>query len=214
MWFYKGIKVNISATTQNFIVALIYKIIPVQIGTIIAENTKNSLKSVPHTIESSIQNCEKFSPIVKLKLALFSSATAIVTPLLLIALMQSIKRWQLIAHKVYCEEKHTKVLQTCNFLSPMHFMFTGVTNAIGSISQDKQQLYVSNKNANLCKNAKNTKYSLTKQIKTNGSFFLHKKQCFNWFVQLATTTGCMKTIYNSVQDPEWLFPARWEKHPA
>ena len=29
MWFYKGIKVNISATTQKFIVALIYKIDPV-----------------------------------------------------------------------------------------------------------------------------------------------------------------------------------------
>ena len=91
MWFYKGIKVNISATMQKFIVALIYKINPVQITTIIAENTKNSLNSVPHTIESSIQNCEKFSPIVKLNLAFFSSATAIVTPLLLIALMLSIK---------------------------------------------------------------------------------------------------------------------------
>ena len=69
MWFYKGIKVNISATMQKFAVALIYKTNPVQITTIIAENTKNLLNSVPHTIESSIQNCEKFSPIVKLKLA-------------------------------------------------------------------------------------------------------------------------------------------------
>ena len=77
---------------QKFIVALFYKINPVQITTIIAENTENSLNSVPHTIESSIQNCEKFSPIVKLNLALFSSAMAIVTPLLLIALMQSIKK--------------------------------------------------------------------------------------------------------------------------
>ena len=54
MWFYKGIKVNISATMQNFVVALIYKINPVQITTIIAENTENS-----------------FSPIVKLNLAFF-----------------------------------------------------------------------------------------------------------------------------------------------
>ena len=50
MWFYKGIKVNISATTQKFVVASIYKINPVQITTIIAENTENSLNSVPHTI--------------------------------------------------------------------------------------------------------------------------------------------------------------------
>ena len=65
MWFYKGIKVNISATTQKFIVALIYKIHPIQITTIIAENTKNSLNSVPHTIENiQLNNCEKFSPIV------------------------------------------------------------------------------------------------------------------------------------------------------
>ena len=76
---------------QKFIVVLFYKINPVQITTIIAENTENLLNSVPHTIESSIQNCEKFSPIVKLNLALFSSATAIVTPLLLIALTLSIK---------------------------------------------------------------------------------------------------------------------------
>ena len=76
---------------QKFIVALIYKTNPVQITTIIVENTENSLNSVPHTIESSIQNCEKFSPIVKLNLAFFSSAMAIVSPLLLIAFMQSIK---------------------------------------------------------------------------------------------------------------------------
>ena len=69
MWFYKGIKVNISAIIQKFIVALFYKINPVQITTIIAENTENSLNSEPHTIESSIQICEKFSSIVKLNLA-------------------------------------------------------------------------------------------------------------------------------------------------
>ena len=91
MWFYKGIKVNISAITQKFIVALFYKINPVQITTIIAENTENSLNLVPHTIEKFNSNCEKFSPIVKLNLALFSSSTAIVAPLLLIALTLSIK---------------------------------------------------------------------------------------------------------------------------
>ena len=40
MWFYKGIKVNILATTQKTNVALISKINPVQITTIIAENMK------------------------------------------------------------------------------------------------------------------------------------------------------------------------------
>ena len=53
MWFYKGIKVNILATTQKkTAVALIYKINPVQITTIIAENTENSLNLVPNTIEN------------------------------------------------------------------------------------------------------------------------------------------------------------------
>ena len=70
----------------------IYKINPVQITTITAENTENSLNSVPHTIEKyPIQNCEKFSPIVKVNLALFSSVIAIIVPLLLIALMLSVK---------------------------------------------------------------------------------------------------------------------------
>ena len=72
MWFYKGIKVNISATTQKFVVALIYKINPVQITTITAENTENLLNSVPHTIENiQFKNCENFSPIVKLKFGTF-----------------------------------------------------------------------------------------------------------------------------------------------
>ena len=92
MWFYKGKNINIQATTQNFIVALFYKINPVQNTTIIAEYTENLLNSVPHTIEIIIQISEKFSPIVKQNLAFFSSATAIVTPLLQIALMQSVKK--------------------------------------------------------------------------------------------------------------------------
>ena len=91
MWFYKGIKVNISAITQKFIAALIYKNKPLQITTIIGENTENLLNLVPNTIENSFQSCEKFSPIVKLNLAFFSSATAIVTSLLLITLMLSVK---------------------------------------------------------------------------------------------------------------------------
>ena len=94
MWFYKGIKVNISATTQKFIVAIIYKMNPIQITTITAENSENSLNLVPHTIGNiQFKNCEKSSPIVRLYLA-FSQVPRL---LLLIALMPSIERQQLIA---------------------------------------------------------------------------------------------------------------------
>ena len=92
MWFHKGKNVNIPATKQNFVVALFYEINPVQNTTIIAENTKNLLNSVPHTIEIIIQIGEKFSPIVKQNLAFFLSGMAIVTPLLQIVLTQSVKR--------------------------------------------------------------------------------------------------------------------------
>ena len=51
MWVYKGIKVNFSAIAQKIAIVLIYKINPVQITTITAENTENSLNLVPHTIE-------------------------------------------------------------------------------------------------------------------------------------------------------------------
>ena len=117
--------------TKEIIVALIYKINPVQITTMTTENTENSLNSVPHTIENiHFKNCEKFSLIVKQNLALVSG----VTPIYLIALMLSIKRQQLTGHKIYCEGKRTKVLQTHIFLT-CTFRFPGVTNAIGSISQ-------------------------------------------------------------------------------
>ena len=92
MWFYKGKNINIPATTQRFVVALFYKINPVQNTTIIAENTENSLNSVPHTIEITIQIGEKLSPIEIKNLAFFSSFMAIDTPLSQIALMQSVKR--------------------------------------------------------------------------------------------------------------------------
>ena len=89
MWFCKGKIINIQATTQNFIVALFYKINTVQNTTIIAENTKKILNLVPHTIEETIQIGENFSPIaMKSSLGIISSATAIVTPLLQIVLTQ------------------------------------------------------------------------------------------------------------------------------
>ena len=79
-------------------------------------------------------------------MALFASATAIVASILLIALMLSIKRQQLTAYKSIVKGSATKVLQTCDFLSTRNFMFPGVTNAIGSISQNKHQSNTSNKN--------------------------------------------------------------------
>ena len=66
MWFYKGVKVNILATTQKTAVALIYKINPVQITTIIAEKHRKFVKlGIQHNRKYPIQNCEKFSPIVR-----------------------------------------------------------------------------------------------------------------------------------------------------
>ena len=58
----------------KIVVALIYKINPVQITTITAENTENLLNSVPHKIENiqfKKNYCEKFSLTVKQTLALF-----------------------------------------------------------------------------------------------------------------------------------------------
>ena len=66
----EGYKSKYLAYHTKIAVALIYKINPVQITTITAENTKNSLNLVPNTIENiQFKNCEKFSPIVNLKLA-------------------------------------------------------------------------------------------------------------------------------------------------
>ena len=79
LWFYKGVKLNILATKQKPAVAQNYKINPIQITTIIAENTENSLNSVSYTIDTiQFKNCEKFSPIVTQN-HIFSSAKAIVT---------------------------------------------------------------------------------------------------------------------------------------
>ena len=65
MWFYKGIKVNISATTQKFIVALIYKINPIQITTNYCRKHQKFVKlGTSHNRKYPIKNCEKFSPIV------------------------------------------------------------------------------------------------------------------------------------------------------
>ena len=53
MWVYKGIKVNILATTQkNHYSINLQNKSRLQITTITAENTENSLNSVPHTIEN------------------------------------------------------------------------------------------------------------------------------------------------------------------
>ena len=108
MWVLQGYKSKYLSYHTKIIVALIYKINPVQITTITAENTDNLLNSLPHIIENiQSKNCEKFSPLVKQNLALFSSVMAIVASILLIALTLSIKRQQLTAHKIYCEGKCT-----------------------------------------------------------------------------------------------------------
>ena len=79
MWFYKGVKLNILATKQKTAVAQNYKINPIQITTIIAENTENSLNSVSYTIEIIQFKIVRNSHLLKDKIGIFSSATAIVT---------------------------------------------------------------------------------------------------------------------------------------
>ena len=124
MWFYKGIKIA---------VALIYKINPVQITTIIEENTENSLNSVLNTIENiqfKRKNCEKFSPIVKVKLALFLKChghcctnSVCHSHCCTNSINCSYAKHQKAAincSHIYCEGKHNKVLQTCSFLSNTH----------------------------------------------------------------------------------------------
>ena len=76
MWFCKGKIIKIQATTQNSVVALSYKLNPAQNTTIIAENAKNSLNSVPHIIKIKIQISEKFSLIVTYNLGSFLKCEA------------------------------------------------------------------------------------------------------------------------------------------
>ena len=79
MWFCKGKIIKFQTSTQNFIVALFYKLNPTQNTTIIAENTEYSLNSVPCTIKIKIQIGQKFSPIVTYEFGSFSSAKPIVS---------------------------------------------------------------------------------------------------------------------------------------
>ena len=62
-------------------------------------------------------------------------------------------------------------------------MIPGVINTIRYITQGKQQLNTSNKTVKSETNTITTKYLLNleklNKIKLNGSFFSHKKQCFN-----------------------------------
>ena len=163
MWFYKGIKVNSSAIMQTICCSInLQNKSCTNYHNYCRKHQKFIKLGTSHNRKYPIQNCEKFSPIVKVNLALFSSVTAIIVPLLLIALTLSVKGGSnqlliTIAHKIYCEGKCTKVLQTHIFLAPHTFMFLGVTNAIGSISQNKHQLNTSNKNINLHKNTKKYK---------------------------------------------------------
>ena len=115
MWFCKGKIVKIQATTQNFSVALFYKINPAQNTKIIAENSENLSNSVPHTIKIKIQSGEKFSPIVVHNFGIFSSAKPIVSGTITnCSYAKSVKQEHIISYKVHSERKCSTVLQTCN----------------------------------------------------------------------------------------------------
>ena len=83
--------------------------------TITAENPENSLNSVPHTIENiQFKNWEILT-YCKANLALFSSVTAIVAPILLIALTLNAKRQQLTAHKSIVKGSASKCYKDTSF---------------------------------------------------------------------------------------------------
>ena len=72
------------------------------------------------------------------------------------------------------------------FLSSAHFMISGVTSAIRSISQGKQQLNTSNKIVNPYTNTKFTSYSLITQKLNKWLTLLIQKAVF----QLIYSTYC------------------------
>ena len=82
--------------------------------------------------------------------------------------------------KSFVRESTPKCYKHATFLSSAHFMISGVTNTIRSISQGKQQINTSNKTVNPHTNTKSTKLFVNPQnTNKNGSFFSHRKQCLN-----------------------------------
>ena len=91
------------------------------------------------------------------------------------------QRQQLAAHNIYCERKCTKVLQTHASHSTCTFHVPWCYKCNWSIPQNKHHSNISNKNiTNIIKQ----KYKKCKlfikihKLSINGSFFSHKKQCF------------------------------------
>ena len=128
-------------------------------------------------------------------------------------LCKASKRQQLAAHNIYCGGKCTKVLQTFVFLSTRTFMFLGVTNAIGSISQNKHQSNTSNKNTILHESTENTNYLLKNtQIKQKWLVLLAQEAVFQ-----STCSTCHHywmqggSLQCSVRY-QMIFPARWKKY--
>ena len=92
MWFYKGIKVNSSAITQtNHCSINLQNKSCTNYYNYCRKHRKFVKLGTSYNRKYPIQNCEKFSPIVKVNLALFSSVMAIIVPLSLIGLTLSIK---------------------------------------------------------------------------------------------------------------------------
>ena len=89
------------------------------------------------------------------------------------------------------------MLQTCDLLSHTHFMFSGVTNTIGSISQGKQKLNTSNKSINLHKITKNTKYLLPTQSKNQKWLILLAQKAM--FQLICSTCHHYRTQGDSLQ---------------
>ena len=85
---------------------------------------------------------------------------AIIASVLLIARTLSVKGSNYLLINSIVKRSTPKCYKHVSFFHSCNFMFLGVTNTIGSISQNKHQLSTSNKNINLCKNTKNTNYSL------------------------------------------------------
>ena len=120
MWLYKGIKLNILATKQKTAVAQNYKINPIQITTIIAEYTKNSLNSVSYTIDIiQLKNCEKFSPIERQNWHFLRCHSYCYTNSVN-CYYAKVSKAAIDCSYIYCEGKHNKVLQTHVFLSNAH----------------------------------------------------------------------------------------------
>ena len=148
MWFYKGTKLNILATKQKkTAVAQNYKINPIQITTIIAEYTENSLNSVSYTIDIiQFKNCEKFSPIVNQNWHFLKCHGYCYTNSVNCSYTKNIKA-AIDCSYIYCEGKHNKVLQTHSFLSNGHTYVDWSYNSNWDIPQNKNQInYLQNKN--------------------------------------------------------------------